>query len=304
MEEIHMRKKNFIGVKFYKANDDNTFDIYRVIKKKGDHTYQVRTDEGKKKDIAEKDLTENYRAIMPHAYMAMAVCDVGVGKEACKDFVTIIGRHGENEDYALCRQNIYDPWFELTYAGTKHKLGTAVSRPTCPNNVRYDDLKMHSKFYKAYNLAMYLDDTPDTILSLAEGAKRTADKILLATKNRFKDVEIEGLTGSLKGLWDDTLFWELFDQMNRVNSVPGVIENNSLSVAQLYYLEDKLEHHVLNWAVIPYNYDINFNNIGMEYTLLRDADGYVYLITFQSGDKIENTSMSPEEIAKFSSVKR
>ena len=38
MEEIHMRKKNFIGVKFYKANDDNTFDIYRVIKKKGDHT--------------------------------------------------------------------------------------------------------------------------------------------------------------------------------------------------------------------------------------------------------------------------
>ena len=66
-----------------------------------------------------------------------------------------------------------------------------------------------------------------------------------------------------------------------------MIENNSLSVAQLYYLEEKLENHILNWAVIPYNYDINFNNIGMEYTLLRDSEGFVYLITFQKGDKIE-----------------
>ena len=44
MEENNMRKKNFIGVKFYKVNDDNTFDIYRVIKKKEDHIYQVLTD--------------------------------------------------------------------------------------------------------------------------------------------------------------------------------------------------------------------------------------------------------------------
>ena len=252
-----MRKKNFIGVKFYRVNDDNTFDIYRVIKKKGDHLYQVLTDEGKKKDIPEKVLLENFRAIMPHAYMAMAVCDVGTGSDACKDFVTIIGRHGENQDYALCRQNCYDPWFELTYAGRKHKLGTAVSRPTCPNNVNYDDIKMHAKFYKSYSLAVYLDDTMDSVLGIAEAAKRTGNKILSATKERFKGVEVEGLTGSLKGLWEDTLFWDLFDEMNRVNSIPGVIENNSLSVAQLFYLEDKLENHIINWAVIPYNYDIN-----------------------------------------------
>ena len=299
-----MRKKNFIGVKFYRVNDDNTFDIYRVIKKKGDHIYQVLTDEGKKKDIPEKVLLENFRAIMPHAYMAMAVCDVGTGSDACKDFVTIIGRHGENQDYAICRQNCYDPWFELTYAERKHKLGTAVSRPTCPNNVNYDDIKMHAKFYKSYSLAVYLDDTMDSVLSIAEAAKRTGNKILAATKERFKGVEVEGLTGSLKGLWEDTLFWDLFDEMNRVNSIPGVIENNSLSVAQLFYLEDKLENHIINWAVIPYNYDINLNNIGMEYSLIRDADGLVYLITFQKGDKIENNSMSFDEVEKFTSVKR
>ena len=299
-----MRKKNFIGVKFYRVNDDNTFDIYRVIKKKGDHIYQVLTDEGKKKDIPEKVLLENFRSIMPHAYMAMAVCDVGTGSDACKDFVTIIGRHGENQDYALCRQNCYDPWFELTYAGRKHKLGTAVSRPTCPNNVNYDDIKMHAKFYKSYSLAVYLDDTMDSVLGIAEAAKRTGNKILAATKERFKGVEVEGLTGSLKGLWEDTLFWDLFDEMNRVNSIPGVIENNSLSVAQLFYLEDKLENHIINWAVIPYNYDINLNNIGMEYSLIRDADGLVYLITFQKGEKIENNSMSFDEVEKFTSVKR
>ena len=163
---------------------------------------------------------------------------------------------------------------------------------------------MHSKFYKSYNLAVYLDDTMDSVLAIAEAAKRTGDKILTATKERFKDAEVEGLTGSLKGLWNDTLFWDLFDEMNKVNSIPGVIENNSLSVSQLYYLEEKLENHILNWALIPYNYDINLNNIGMEYALLRDSEGSVYLITFQKGEKIENNSMSYEEIEKFSSIKR
>ena len=42
----------------------------------------------------------------------------------------------------------------------------------------------------------------------------------------------------------------------------------------------------------------------MEYSLIRDADGLVYLITFQKGDKIENNSMSFDEVEKFASVKR
>lgn len=295
------RQANYNGLKLYKAINDNEVEVIRVIRRKSDKVMiaQMDGEPDTRREYSVEEIKE-YRPLNPHGVFIIAIVQVGK-HNALEDVVAMIGRASENTDYAMCRQNIVNPYYQ-SLSGIK-RFGVALSRDNCPSYVSYDDAKGFDKLIKSYNISIYRDDTIDSILDIASSAEAAANKILLDTKQKFK--KNDDFCSSLKELFERHSFWDMFDSMFEITSMPGLVMTDDigregLSLTQLYFLQDKISHYMLEVEVITYWYDLDFSKIITDFMLIRDDSGSVYVVQYQKGEFIKPQHLSDEEIAKFS----
>ena len=133
------RQANYNGLKLYKAINDNEVEVIRVIRRKSDKVMIAQLD-GEPDTRREYPMEEikDYRPLNPHGVFIIAIVQVGK-HNALKDVVAMIGRSSETTDYAMCRQNIVNPYYQ-SFSGIK-RFGVALSRDNCPSYVNYDDAK-------------------------------------------------------------------------------------------------------------------------------------------------------------------
>lgn len=299
-----VKKQNYNGLKLYKTVGDDEVETIRVVRRKSDKVMiaQIDGDPTSRREYSIDELKE-YRAITPHGVFVVAIVKVGKNN-ALKDVVTMIGRASENTDYAMCRQNIVNPYYQ-SFSGIK-KFGIAFSRDNCPNYVDYDEAKGFDELVKSYNFSIYRDDTEDSIFDIASSAVEAANKILADTKQKFK--RNKDFCENLSDLLNKHDFWDLFNDMFEITTIPGVIEDGInckfLNLAQICFLQDKIAHSMREITTIPYWYDMDFSKIITDFMLVRDLTGEVYVIQYQKGEFIKPQHFSDEELAKFTSIKR
>lgn len=304
-----MAKRGITGLKYYKPTDDEKgYTVLRVVKKKGDSNYVIFYENNPGvKHIVTRDFLSGFRPIRPHANFGIVFCETGGGKYRLEDVVTLFAKDGMTSDFAICRQNVIDPLYALL--GGENKYGMAISRDSIPSNIDYDAFKRHDKFIRSVNLYAYLDDTVDSLLSLIPSIKIQADKILKASYDKFHK-DGKGFCKTLKELYENNDLWGLWDSMFGIKSIPGEVQLPSeknpmcqMDIQQVYALQNAIGYYINDLVIVPYWYDIEFANIRIDFDLVRDSTGKVYLVTYQKGDGItipENEqALTKEEKEKF-----
>jgi hypothetical protein len=162
---------------------------------------------------------------------------------------------------------------------------------------------MCAKLVKAEYVNGYLDDTPDTILKLASKIVHQGDKILKEQYDSLISKYPQGLCTSVKQLLEENKFWDDVNKGLKITKLNDKIENCSLNLDQLTYLEKEISHLMDNVTVIEYGQDIDFSQIKSDYMLISDSENRLYLVNYLRGSFIKDEHMSEEELAKFNSIK-
>lgn len=292
--------KNYNGHKFFRTKDDGEIEIIRVLRKKNENTVFVITegDKNSRREMTAEKLSE-YTLLKPHGMFGLNVVNVMEDKNH-KDYdvIAIISRLGDPGDFAMCRQLIVNPFTEGIIGRT---YGLAMSRVTCPNNVEYDMVKGCNGIKHSTNVAIYMDDTKETIMDMLKNMIPRCDKVLKQLQQRFKDAV--GFSGSLEKLLEDQRFWEEYDRMFGIKYIDSTIKDDFLTLEQQTYLQEKISYLMDDITVVPYGYDINMRAIKGEFMLVRDNTNKLYLISYLRGSFITQKHLSEEELMKFASVK-
>ena len=306
----HNKKK--IGVKYYtKIEEENSYEVLRLLRKKGDSNYIALDDETYEQAlVSTKALEEDYYMLKPQGRLVVTFGEVGTAKRLLNlvDVMVSFYEYGSTTPDIVCRQNVIDPYYFMCYGGKPLKFGTAIAKKDCPEWIDFEKLSNEIVNRTDTVIDIYLDDTYEDIKRMIPNVITKADSYCLRSKELNFDAL--GMHKTLESLLEENGFWDLVDRHFEVYPIPDAIETDSkgihLHVNQIAAIEKHIDYHIDNIEIIPYWYDIELDMISGDYMLVRDQSKYVWVVKYQKLFPLERKykGLTEEEIKLFCSVKR
>jgi hypothetical protein len=292
----------FIGVKFYKYNENKDLEIIRVVGIKPNNRFTViKNNDTLLKCIKTAEQLHEYTMLRPDAIFTFNIVINAEDKEKLQDVVVTMSRKQDKDmPYVVCRQMMQNLFSQIVT--TQTILGNCVSQDTCPLDVNFRINFVCSKLVRTFGVNAYLDDTPEDILKFANKIIHQADKVLEEQYQRLHPV-YKGLCTSVKQLLEENSFWDDVYKGLKITKLNSKIENSSLSLEQLTYLEQEISYLMDKVDVVEYDHDIDFTKIKSDYMLILDSEKKLYLVSYLRGSFIKQEHLSEEELAKFESIK-
>ena len=293
----------YIGTKFYRYNDKDEVEYFRIIGYQNSEIVQLRdeqTNEVQKislKDLKSRFIADSYSALILFTHVA---------KRRRKEDVLVTLYRREEElipkkqlPYCACRQGITDIHANQLSNG-KTYYGACVSVDTIPEGVPFDIMVSCDYVYDKDTqiVATYNDDTLDTILSMiktklydnvlnmlflehAQYLSTTMGKIFY--NNVIKAENCEGYCRTLKSLLSYNNF--MYDFHRGFNIFPMDFDLSGFDEKKLpenytEILRRLLCKNIDKALVIKYSYDIDLKAIQRNYILVSDKNGGLYIITY------------------------
>ena len=296
-------KALFVGAKFYKHDEDGNLEIIRIVRRKSDNVYIIiKNNDFSQTYTRTSDELLKYTMLKSDAIFNFTIVINGDdGTNQLKDVIVTMARKADKtEPYVVCRQMMNNIFTQ--FVTNDIILGNCISQDTLPPGMKFSANLMCNSVVKNMMVHGYLDDTPDIILRFATRIIRQADKFLKDQKKGLES-KYQGLCSSVEELLRENLFWGDVDKGLKITKLNDKIENSSLNLEQLTYLEKEISYLMDNVTVIKYASDIDFSKIKSDYMLIRDLANDLYLVSYLRGTFIQQEHLSSEELAKFSSIK-
>ena len=165
----------YLGYKFYKENEDGSFDIIRIVKLyEFNDKVLIRNEEtGKEKAVTFASL-KSYTPLKPTGMITFSevkIYDNNDKRLFSKDVIVCLYRMIDIQldqnipPYAICRQNINDIFYNLLADKEQHDIvGLSITRDNCPTNFDYRMMAACDEIVNYQMVNIYLDDTLDDIL--------------------------------------------------------------------------------------------------------------------------------------------
>ena len=187
----------------------------------------------------------------------------------------------ECEPYAICRQLAVDVFSTIANGGNM-AYGISVSIDTCPSNLDFKIFFDNENIGYKKNVAVYLDDTLDTILNLVDQHK--FDSILESLHNKYHAI-FGGFSKRLKELLEENKFMYDFRRCFDILEVPFSIDGSIdfLSDINTQYLMSTLGIQIIDTYMVKYSKEIDTREFNREYILVTSAaDNHdsVYIVCF------------------------
>jgi len=292
----------FIGAKFYKYKEDGSLEVIRVIRVKSEKMYVVIKDNDTSlKYIKTADELHEYGLLRSDAIYTFSIVVNAEDNVQLRDIIVTMSRKKDkNEPYVVCRQMMHNMYSHMVTTDTV--LGCCVSQDSCPADVNFKSTLICNQLVKTVSVHGYFEDMPEVILKLAEKLIRQGDKILAEQRSILGDA-YKGLCSSVKELLEENLFWEEVNKGLKITKLNDKIENCSLNLEQLTYLEEDISYLMDKVHVVEYGPDIDFSQLKSDYMLIRDSENKLYFVSFLRGSFIKQEHLSEEELEKFNSIK-
>ena len=283
------------GTKFYRyiENQENP-EIIRVYnipsqKMRPKDSVIYLDEEGNKNRMSLGYLNDNYKMLKPDGVIIFTIVTVMNGPDVIVALQDT--RSGHTEPYAICRQSIYDTFSNITNTNENMEfVGMSISRDTCPANIRFEDCMACTGLKFNNSVAIYIDDTLDSILGLFSNTKY--DKALEESKKVIESSDNKvflGLNTTLKDLLISNNFMADFRKCFKIMEIPFHIdrESESLSIENILFLENALKCNIMETYVVKYTKEIDLSSIKRDYTLVSSAaDQFkdLYLVGYDIAD--------------------
>ncbi|MGL5749327.1 MAG: hypothetical protein ACRCXT_02280 [Paraclostridium sp.] len=283
-------RKITTGEKYYTFKGDSPV-VFRVIKTKNELQSSIRWENTNiVETINNSEISSKYILLKPDGYISSNIVEVDNGY---KDVLVTLFRRKDLDQkmgvpFAACRQNIMDIFTLQTQRPEDNNIyiGLSVNINNIPEDVAYETiLGCHCIPYNKM-VAIYLDDTFDSIFELINNKK--FDEVLSIMKNQNNNTFIKGYCDTLKQLLTENNFMFDFYSAFDITKVAFDIEviNDELHPEQVILLEDIFKCEMFKTYVIKYGKDINLNDIQRSYNLISDNKDNLYIVAYDKGEYI------------------
>lgn len=268
------------GLKFYRFNDNDTYDIIRLIKfNEIKKEYSVRDQHGNTKKISLDELNDKWIRLNPDGIMEFILCYVidNQGEEV-PDVLVTLRRKTENGGiepipYAVCRQSVIDVFCLLQQ--NQYIAGMTITQDTCPPEVGFDGNYAYSKLKNQELVAVYSDDYLDDILSIINCTKYNNQLRLIKSRNKMN---IPGFCVTLYDLLHENFFMLDFHKAFDIHEFAfpkfDFEDRNTIRILTEYIIHNKYEVPSRFYPV-RFNKTIDLKDIKRSYMLIT-SDSYKY----------------------------
>lgn len=229
--------------------------------------------ENKVRKMSIKD-AKSYKILAPDGLLIIA----NVSLENDNDVVILLNQFPksdiqmktkEGESYAICRQLSIDPFSMMSQPNSVF-YGISISVDTCPANMDYGWFFAYKSIGYKKNIAVYLDDTTDSIISLINTEK--FDSTLMNLHNKYAS-QYNGFCKSLKELIDENSFMFDFRRCFNIIEVPFHIDDSVdyLSDENTAHLGSIIGETITETYMMRYSKEINTNEFARDYILVTSA---------------------------------
>lgn len=309
------------GYKFYKVDEEDNVDIFRIVDiEEFNNKVVIKKANGSTRSITIEAL-KDYTPLEPTGFIMFTRVTVGgeaIDVNSTDDIIVSLYRLIDvkmdiNEPFAICRQNVTDFFYTLIATEEDHgQVGISCSRDNCPPNIPYNILACCDSVVNSTMVNFYLDDTLDDILECINSKEMKAIDDLLENNyilhmthenpmymvSMDSNVSDKGWCRNLQQLLTENNFITDMDTLRNITSldfdlskylIPEVEGVSKFNEIMLLFFNEVFKINATTTMVVEYDYDINlgqFNN--SHYTLLRDNTNKVYIVVYTSqGEYLE-----------------
>ena len=301
-----------IGAYFFKyeENEDGKQELIllRLYKVKSKNTFLLR-DKQKNKVVLSKNQLEEFSMLEPDGLIIHVLAS---DPQQGIDTVCLLYRMKDindniNEPYAVCRQNIIDP-FEMILNNDKNTtfVGVSISKDTAPEGFDYKSVYMAAGVRNQKINFIYKDDSFEDIMSFVN--EEIFDKALMIIKNHMDDSDIikyKGFKSSYRSLLMENDFMydfrRAFDIIRLNKSIDTSINRwtedgiYKISQEEIRTIESLTKHVVIDPILIKYSKSIDLSEIKRSYIVFEDLNNELYIVSYDKGEYINREYDSLED---------
>lgn len=301
-----------IGAYFFKyeenENGEQELILLRLYKVKSKNTFLLK-DKQKNKVVLSKKQLEEFSMLEPDGVIVHVLAS---DPQQGIDTVCLLYRMKDindniNEPYAVCRQNIIDP-FEIILNNDPNTtiVGVSISKDTAPEGFDFKSVYMAAGVRDQRINFIYKDDSFEDIMSFID--EKIYDQALMIIKNHmddFDNMKYEGFKDSYRSLLMENDFMYDFRRAFNIIRLNRTIDTSinrwtedgiyKISNDEIRTIESLTKHVVTNPILIKYDKTIDLDEIKRSYILFEDLNKELYIVSYDRGEYINREYDSLED---------
>ena len=287
-----------IGAYFFKYEGEDLI-LLRLYKVKDKNRF-IFKDSNKKKILLTKEQMEQFAMLQPDGLIIHVLAsDSNQGIDTlCMLYKMEDIDNNINEPYAVCRQNIVDP-FEILLNNDPNKtyVGVSISKDTAPPEFDFKSVCLAAGIREQKIHFVYKDDSFEDIMSFVN--EPLFDKALSIIKNHMDDsdlIKFVGFENSYRDLLINNDFMYDFRRAFQIVRIKFAIDNSldrwtedgiyKISHEEIQIIEGITKHQVINPILIKYDKTVDLSEIKRSYILFEDINKDIYVISYEKGNYI------------------
>lgn len=301
-----------IGAYFFKyeenENGEQELILLRLYKVKSKNTFLLR-DKQKNKVVLSKKQLEEFSMLEPDGLIIHVLAS---DPQQGVDTMCLLYRMKDindniNEPYAVCRQNIIDP-FEMILNNDPYTtvVGVSISRDTAPEGFDFKSVCIAAGVRDQKINFIYKDDSFEDIMSFVN--EELYDKALIIIKDHMDDsdnIKYKGFKDSYRSLLVENDFMYDFRRAFDIIRLNLTIDTSinrwtedgiyKISENEIRTIESLTKHVVISPVLIKYDKTIDLDEIQRSYILFEDLNKELYIVSYDKGEYINREYDSLED---------
>lgn len=301
-----------IGAYFFKyeenENGEQELILLRLYKVKSKNTFLLR-DKQKNKVVLSKKQLEEFSMLEPDGLIIHVLAS---DPQQGVDTMCLLYRMKDindniNEPYAVCRQNIIDP-FEMILNNDPYTtvVGVSISRDTAPEGFDFKSVCIAAGVRDQKINFIYKDDSFEDIMSFVN--EELYDKALMIIKDHMDDsdnIKYKGFKDSYRSLLMENDFMYDFRRAFDIIRLNLTIDTSincwtedriyKISENEIRTIESLTKHVVISPVLIKYDKTIDLDEIQRSYILFEDLNKELYIVSYDKGEYINREYDSLED---------
>ena len=286
---------------YYFKYEGNDLILLRLYKVKTKNRFILKDGENRKVSLTKDQLSE-FTMLEPDGLMVHVIASDPVQGS---DTICLLYRmddlnNGDNEPYAVCRQNIIDP-FEILLNNDPNKtiVGVSISKDTAPEGFDFKTVYAATGIkYQQINF-IYKDDSFEDIMSFVN--EEAFDKTLKIVSDILDDdedcrIKFSGYNSTYRDLLTQNDFMYDFRRAFNIVRFNFAIDKSidrwnedgiyKISDKEIKSIEGVTKHQVISPILIKYDKSVDLSEIKRSYIVFEDTNKDIYVISYDKGNYI------------------
>ena len=235
-------------------------------------------------------LIDNYVRITPNGFLTISNITYPIGDDTGFDVLCTVHKGTEKIPSIICRQDVFNVF---TYSSNQltTAIGISIPRKACPKNMDFGSFMYSDKVYNFKAVAVYLDDTVNTILKFV-GSISKYNVTMRKLYDKYRGTQFVNCKSNIYDLLIENGFYDDFKELFGVFTYPFTIDpsRSTMTDQELKLLNSAINlgrgKKIANVKYSPYDLNIDTDMIDRNFIFVSTGDNKISDIFIISYDLV------------------